>query len=184
MKEGAKYTLRIREEKKEDFESILNFVERVFKQTDYTDGILERALVAEIRDSKYYVPELSMVAEDDTGELVGHFMLSKFPIEGRFEEKILLLAPVAVAVECQRQGIGKVMLMHGIVRAKELGYVGIIVEGNPKFYSHFGFKKSSPYNIIAGEGIPAESLMAMELYKGGLLGVEGEVSYSMYDSLS
>ena len=176
--------MKIREEKKEDFEFVSNFIEKVFKETDFSDGSLERALVSEIRESKYYIPELSMVTEDDNGEIIGHFMLSRFPIDGTFKEKMLLLAPVSVSIKCQRQGIGTLMLRHGIARAKEMGYAGIIVEGNPKFYSHFGFKKSSSYNIIATEGIPAEYLMAMELYEGGLVGVECQVIYSMYNSLT
>jgi predicted N-acetyltransferase YhbS len=176
--------MKMREEKKEDFEYIAGFVENVFKGTDYTDGVLERAVVAEIREGKYYVPKLSLVVEDNNGEIIGHFMLSRFPIGGRFEDKLLLLAPVSVAIEYQRQGIGTAMLEHGIVLAKEMGYGGIIVEGNPKFYNRFGFRRSDTFNILAPEGTSPEYLMAMELYEGGLIDVEGQVSYSMYKSLT
>lgn len=176
--------VRIRAENKGDFEFIFDFVEEVFRGTDYSDGMLERKIVSEIRESKYYVPELSMVAENENGEIVGHFMLSKFPIEGKHEDKVLLLAPVAVSTKCQKQGIGTIMLNHGINAAKEMGFAGIIVEGSPKYYNRFGFVKSTNYNLIASKGIPAEALMAMELYDGGLSGIEGKVNFSIYKCLA
>ena len=53
---------------------------RSFREgTDYSDGTDIIALVEEIRDSEYYIPELSFVAELD-GKLAGHFLFSRFPL--------------------------------------------------------------------------------------------------------
>ena len=53
----------IRPEEHRDYHSIIALILRSFKEgTDYSDGTDIIALVEEIRDSKYYIPELSFVA--------------------------------------------------------------------------------------------------------------------------
>ena len=46
------------------------------------------------------------------------------------------------------------MLKLGIEKVRELGYKGITVEGNYKFYNKVGFQTSSEYNIFPTGGIP------------------------------
>ena len=63
----------IRPEQHKDYKDIISLILRSFQEgTDYSDGSDIIALVEEIRDSKYYIPELSFVAELD-GKIVGHF---------------------------------------------------------------------------------------------------------------
>lgn len=70
----------IRPEEHKDYKSIVSLILRSFREgTDYSDGTDIIALVEEIRDSRYYIPELSFVAELD-GEIVGHFLFSHFPL--------------------------------------------------------------------------------------------------------
>ena len=93
----------IRQETHKDFKEIISLILRSFSEgTDYSDGTDIIALVEEIRDSEYYIPELSFVAELD-GKLVGHFLFSRFPlsstpngvhIDDREEKNIVMLAPV------------------------------------------------------------------------------------------
>ncbi|MDY3285047.1 MAG: N-acetyltransferase, partial [Eubacteriales bacterium] len=72
--------LSIRPEEHRDYKSIVSLILRSFREgTDYSDGTDIIALVEEIRDSKYYIPELAFVAELD-GEVVGHFLFSRFPL--------------------------------------------------------------------------------------------------------
>jgi predicted N-acetyltransferase YhbS len=79
-------------------------VYEVFKNTDYTDGILERELVREIRESKYYIPKLDLVAEED-GKIVGHFIISRFPVSSQYQNEMLISAPVFVEIGKQRHGV-------------------------------------------------------------------------------
>jgi predicted N-acetyltransferase YhbS len=178
--------MRIRKVNKDEFEYIEEFVYEIFKNTDYTDGILERKLVREIRESQYYIPELDLLAEED-GKILGHFIMSKFPISNQYQEEMLLLSPVSVAIKRQRQGLGKQMLRGGIEQAKKMGYKGIIVEGDPAFYNQLGFVTSTKFGIKASEkNIPPseDCLMAMELYEDGLKNISGEVDFSIYNSLT
>ena len=70
--------LIIRPETHKDYKDIISLVLRSFQEgTDYSDGTDIVALIEEIRDSEFYIPELSFVAELD-GEIVGHFLFSRF----------------------------------------------------------------------------------------------------------
>ena len=144
----------------------------------------------EIRDSKYYIPELSFVAELD-GKVVGHFLFSKFPLsptrEGGHDDEtesgIVMLAPVSVHADCFRRGIGTSMLLQGMEKVRELGYRGITVEGNYRFYNRLGFRTSSEYHIYPTSGYPMQEprcMMCQETYEGTLDGVHGYIVYDMY----
>lgn len=187
--------ITIRPERKEDFETIKILVKESFeKGTEYSDGIIEMMLVDEIRSNKYYIPEYAFVAECD-GEIVGYFMLSKFPLSDNengtdntdYENGILLLSPVAVRYDCLRKGIGTKMLSQGIEKAKKDGYKAVIVEGNPAFYGTLGCITSSLKNIYPSVNLqlPApECLMVCELYNDALDGKKKYVDYSMYKLLT
>ena len=167
--------------------SSLELVEKVFTEHENAEeGKLVRRLVEEIRSKKYYVPELELVMVDETDSPVGYAMFSRFHIEGKYEDELLLLSPVAVKTELQRQHISKELIEYGLKKAKELGYKAAMVEGNPRNYNPRGFKTSVDYGIVAGEQVhlPApECLMVQELVKGGLDHMKGEVEYSFYDAL-
>lgn len=183
--------ITIRPEEHKDYKSIISLILRSFQEgTDYSDGTDIIALVEEIRDSEYYIPELSFVAELDN-EVVGHFLFSKFPLsptkEGGHDNgtnsEIVMLAPVSVHADYFQQGIGSAMLRLGIERVKELGYKGITVEGNYKFYNKVGFRTSSEYNIFPTSGIPMgepRCMMCQETYEGSLEGIQGFIVYDMY----
>lgn len=122
--------LVIRPETHKDYKDIVSLVLRSFKEgTDYSDGTDIVALIEEIRDSEYYIPELSFVAELN-GKIVGHFLFSRFPLSvtpsgghtKADEAEIVMLAPVSVHADYLRQGIGKAMLKLGIEKVKEMGF--------------------------------------------------------------
>lgn len=183
--------ITIRPEEHKDYKSIVSLILRSFREgTDYSDGTDIVALVEEIRDSEYYIPQLSFVAEMDN-KIVGHFLFSKFPLSptktgghnGNTDSGIVMLAPVSVHADYLRQGIGTAMLKLGIERVKAAGYKGITVEGNYRFYNTVGFKTSSEYNIFPTSGIPLEEprcMMCLETYEGSLSGVHGYIVYDMY----
>ena len=183
--------ITIRPEEHKDYKSIVSLILRSFQEgTDYSDGTDIIALVEEIRDSKYYIPELSFVAEFHN-QVVGHFLFSKFPLSptregGHHEETnsgIVMLAPVSVHADYFRQGIGTAMLRMGIEKVRELGYKGITVEGDYRFYHHVGFRTSSEYHIFPTSGYPMKEprcMMCQETYEGSLDGIHGYIVYDMY----
>ena len=165
----------------------LELVETVFTEYETPeDGKITRSLVEEIRSKKYYVPQLDLVMVDDRDEVIGYCMFSRFHLEGKYEDQLLILTPVAVKTSLQRQHISKEMIEYGLQKATEAGYKAVIVEGNPMNYRNRGFVTSEPFGIIAHEsvGLPApECLMVQELVPGGLDGIQGVLSYEEYQSL-
>ncbi|MEM1505190.1 N-acetyltransferase [Domibacillus sp. 8LH] len=178
--------MELRVVKKEEYSFIDEFVYEIFKNTNYSNGAAEKALVREIREKHFYIPELDLVVEEE-GFIIGHFMLSKLPISNKFENEILMLSPVSVAINKQRQGIGKYMLKEGIKLAATMGYKGIIVEGDYQYYQRFGFKTSTKFGIYASKKnlpLSIDYLMAMELCENGMENISGEVDYSIYNALT
>ena len=187
MREG----IIIRPETHKDYKEIVSLVLCSFREgTDYSDGTDIIALIEEIRDSQYYVPELSFVAVLN-GKIVGHFMFSKFPLsptrQGGYDKfgktEVVMLAPVAVHADYFHQGIGSSMLTMGIEKVKEKGFRGITVEGDFHFYNRVGFKTSSEYGIYPTSGIPMTEprcMMCQETYEGALKDITGYIVYDMY----
>ena len=165
----------------------LELVEDVFtKYQNAEEGALVRRLVEEIRSKKYYIPELEFIMVDENNDIIGYAMFSGFHIEGKYEDELLLLSPVAVKTELQRQHISKDLIEHGFVKAKEMGYKVVLVEGNPQNYNSRGFVTSADYGIYAAPsvGLPApECMMVKELVDGALENIKGSVEYTYYECL-
>ena len=165
----------------------LELVEDVFTRWDSPEeGRTVRSLVEEIRAKKYYLPELELIMVNEDDLILGYAMFSRFHIEGRYEKELLLLTPVAVRTEYQRQHISKELIEYGFEKAKALGYKAVLVEGNPKNYNPRGFVTSADYGIIAGPNIRlphVSCLMVRELVDGALNHISGEVDYSFYNTL-
>ena len=165
----------------------LELVEDVFAKWDSPkEGRVVRQLVEEIRAKKYYIPELELVMVDEKDEVVGYAMFSRFHIEGRYEDELLILTPVAVKTELQGQHISKDLLEYGFDRARELNFKAVLVEGNPRNYNPRGFQASYRFGIEAGPNITLphpDCLMVKELEKGALDNMRGLVDYSFYESL-
>ena len=125
-----------------------------------------------------------MVNEND--EIIGFAMFSRFHLDGKYEDELLILTPVAVKTQLQRKHISKELIEFGLEKAKKLGYSACIVEENPKNYNARGFQTSAPYGIFAHESVelPApECLMVIELQEGALEHIRGGVEYSFYEAL-
>ena len=177
----------VRTVKADEYEKSALFVKKVFTESENEEeGALVGNLVREIRSKKYYLPELDLVMVDENNEIIGYVMFSRFHLDGKYEDELLLLSPVAVKTELQRQHISKELIEFGLQKAKELGYSACIVEGNPKNYNPRGFKTSQDFGIFAHEsvGLPApECLMVQELKEGALEHIKGGVEYSFYETL-
>ncbi len=165
----------------------LDLVEEVFTEyQDEKEGKTVRRLVEEIRAKKYYLPKLELIMTDENDIVIGYAMFSRFPIEGRYENELLLLSPVAVKTALQRQHISKELLEYGFIRARGLGFRAVLVEGNPRNYNPRGFRPSYEFGIEAGPKIRLphpDCLMVKELEDGALDHINGLVDYSFYEAL-
>ena len=78
---------------------------------------------------------------------VGHVLLSRMTAPVR----ALALAPLAVATDWQRRGIGTALVEAALERARAAGSQAVFVLGDPAYYRRFGFRAdlaagfASPY---------------------------------------
>lgn len=169
-------------------EAALHLVERVFTEHDNADeGRLVRQLVEEIRAKKYYLPELELMTINEAGEIIGYCMFSRFHLEGKYENELLLLSPVAVRTDLQRQHISRDMIEYGLKRAAEMGYKAVLVEGDPRNYRSRGFVTAANHGVVPGENMHLphiDCLMIRELQPGALGAITGKVDYGFYQTLT
>lgn len=148
-------------------------VESAFANMEFSDQ-REHELVSRIRKSDAFIPNLSIVALHN--DIVGHILLSKIKIiNDNHVVESLALAPVAVLPEYQNKGIGRLLILEALKKAKELGYQSVIVLGHPEYYPKFGFKKAATWGIKAPFEVPEEAFMALELQENALSNVSGVV---------
>jgi len=167
----------------------LDLVEEAFSQwRDPREGATVRRLVQEIRAGADYLPALELLMVDGEADSpIGYAMFSRFSLEGRYDGRLLLLTPVAVKPQFQRQHISKALIEHGFELARQLGYEAVLVEGNPKNYTPRGFQPSYRFDILPGPNIHLphpDCLMVKELVPGALEDIHGLVDYARYKSLS
>lgn len=167
----------IRQEKETDYKEVEKLVEEAFKDITYSDH-KEHLLVKRLRKSDAFIDQLSLLAEGD-GNILGHIMFTRIVIKNeKNEHQSLALAPVSVLPAYQGQGLGSSLIKEGLELAKNLGFKSVVVLGDNKYYSRFGFKPASKWGIRAPFEVVDEYFMALELGYGELEGVEGTVVYS------
>lgn len=168
--------IKIRQERKKDYKLSEIVVEKAFENAEHSDN-REHFLVAKLRKSDVFIPELSLVAELD-GEIIGHIILTKLIIENEENRyNSLALAPVSVLPEHQNKGVGSKLISESLKVAREIGFKSVIVLGHDKYYPRFGFEPASKWGIKAPFEVPDESFMALELEDGSLDEVIGTVVY-------
>lgn len=168
--------ITIRQENENDYKATESVVEQAFKSAEYSDH-KEHLLVAKLRKSNAFIPELSLVTEVD-GRIVCHIMFTKLIItNGEKEYESLALAPLSVLPSYQNKGIGSALINEGLKIAKELEFKSVIVLGHAKYYPRFGFKPASTWGIKPPFDVPDNAFMALELKSGSLNGIKGTVMY-------
>jgi len=130
---------------------------------------------------------LSIVAEDG-GEIIGHVMFTTSLLDApRRLVDVQVLSPLGVAPEHQGRGVGSALVRHGLAAAAEQGAPLVFLEGDPGYYSRFGFAPGGelgfrkPSLRIPDQAFQVVKLPAFEPWMGGTL-VYAEVFWR-YDSV-
>ncbi len=129
-------------------------------------GCNEHLLVHMLREAEEYLPELSRVAELD-GKIVGAIFYTKAKVvDGNKEHEVLTFGPLAVEPTCFSMGIGARLLEETIALAKEAGYKGIVICGEPDYYPKHGFVTCDRFDIHHPAFGNASAFMALPLNDG------------------
>lgn len=160
----------IRQEIESDSDKIYNVVKSAFENAEYTDHD-EHNLVVRLRKSEAFIPELSLVADQD-GEIVGHIMFTKIKV-GKYIA--LALAPLSVLPKMQSQGIGGKLIERGHEIAKELGFTLCVLLGHPMYYQRFGYVPANRLGIQAPFDVLDDAFMVKQLVAN--TNISGVVKY-------
>jgi putative acetyltransferase len=134
---GVPSPAHVRTETPADERAVWDVVARAFGQSDEAD------LVDALRRDPAWIPGLSVVGVRD-GAVVGHALLTRLQVGG---SPALALAPVAVAPEAQRSGVGSAMVRELLGRATAAGETLVVVVGEPAYYARFGFVPAAELGI-------------------------------------
>lgn len=92
-----------------------------------------------IRKGTLWMPEYSYAVKDDAGILVG--VLQSWPVELRGDDGVvtplIMVGPVAVLPDKQRDGIGKMMMEQLITDADSSASANLMMIGDPEYYGRF-----------------------------------------------
>lgn len=108
--------------------------------------------------------ELSWVAEV-AGELIGHALFTHAIVDAPARiVDVLVLGPVGVEPEWHGRGVGTVLISEAIRAVGDRPEPAIFIEGDPAFYSRFGFRPGASLGFAKpSERIPDAAFMAMLL---------------------
>lgn len=151
--------MRIRAETEADHDAIRALVAAAFR----AEG--EAVLVDRLRQLPTFTPELSLVA-DDGGAVVGHVLVTDVDlVDGTTAFVIPSLAPLAVAPDRQKEGIGGALVRAVAARLDERGQPLVVLQGSPAYYGRFGFEPSAPLGITMDlpEWAPPEAAQLLKL---------------------
>ena len=92
-------------------------------------------------------------------------------------EAVIVLAPLSVLPEYQKQGVGTALIKEGHRIAAKLGYPYSIVLGSEKYYPKAGYQPAQRFGIRASFDVPSENFMAYKL-KDGAPPLNGILKYA------
>jgi len=154
--------LTIRQETPADYAAVYALTKAAFAEMEHGDGD-EQELAERLRRRSGYIPELSLVAEWD-GQLVGHILFTEVPVGGH---RALLLGPVSVLPEVQRQGIGGALIEAGHRVGASLGFDLCVLVGHEDYYPRFGYEPIERHGITFPTEAPLECMMVKFLTAQG-----------------
>lgn len=169
----VKESVTIRQEEKSEYHKTEEVVLRAFWNR-YQLGCDEHLLVHKLRNSDTYLPELSRVAVVGN-EIVGVICYSKAALQNEGGTKeILTFGPLCVAPEWQGSGLGGILLDETLDLARNSGYEGIVIFGEPDYYPLHGFQTCDHFGITTVDGKNFDAFMGIELLEGGLKNFGGK----------
>jgi putative acetyltransferase len=133
--------MRIRPQRADDADAVRDVTTRAFATQEGVADLVDELAAGPAR--------LSLVAESDTGQVVGHTMLSRGWIDApRALVEVLVLSPLSVEPAVQKRGIGSALVRAALAGAEDLGAPAVFLEGSPAYYPRFGFAPGASKGFV------------------------------------
>lgn len=107
---------------------------------------------------------LELVAEEEDGRIIGHLLFS--PLATDTGAAFAALAPLSVAPDAQRTGVGTMLMEVGHALLAAQGVQAVIVLGHPDYYPRVGFSAEAAKAVKAP--FSGDHFMALALQPGAL----------------
>lgn len=111
-------------------------------------------------DPQAWIDGLSIVTENEAGEVVGYALLTRCHVDAH---PVLALAPCATLPEYQSKGAGSAAIRTGLAAARAMGENLVVVLGHPEYYPRFGFTPASGFGVKAPFDAPDDAFLALAL---------------------
>lgn len=166
--------ITIRQARETDFRETENLTREAFWDL-YKPGSDEHFVLHRIRKSKSYIGELDLILSLDR-RIIGHIICTKARVvdSKNQDHMVLCVGPFSIMKEYQGKGYGSRLMEYCIEKSRGLGYVAMILFGNPLYYHRFGFRNAAEFGISTKEGLNFDPFMAKELQTGGLEEIHGK----------
>ncbi|HSF96108.1 MAG TPA: N-acetyltransferase [Thermohalobaculum sp.] len=128
----------------------------------------------QLRDGVAPIADLATIARDEFGSVAG--AIRYWPVRiGDAQTPALLLGPIAIHPTRQGEGLGALLMMHTLDRARELGWQRVVLVGDEPYYQRFGFSRELARNLDFPKPVNPNRLLAKELFEGSMTDVHGLV---------
>lgn len=168
---GASAAVSIRPEVSADEDAVAALLRAAFGSPD------EARLLRSLRRSGDLIETLVAIGDD---RICGHAAFCRLGLRttAGAEQPVVCLAPLAVAPQYQRRGVGTRLVETGLRKMAAAGEGIVFVLGDPAYYGRFGFSSSAakPYRSPFSNHARAAHL-ALRLKPGGLIPEAGELRY-------
>jgi putative acetyltransferase len=145
----------IRTETPADFDAI-----RAVHTEAFAPSPVEVKLVDDLRADGALVTDLCLVATEGDA-VIAHIAYSRATLDSGHE--ILVLAPMGVLPEHQRQAVGMQLIGQSMRKAALTDFPLVSVLGHPEYYPRFGFEPARPLGLDPPFDVPDEAWMARKL---------------------
>lgn len=160
--------IEIRQEKPGDEASIRRINEAAFSE------VIEANIVDALRQACDHF--VSFVAVEGKN-IVGHILFTPATLDGT-NAVGMGLGPMGVSPAHQNQGIGTLLVRHGLDYLQKSGCPFVIVLGHAEYYPRFGFERASRYKIQSQwENVPDEAFLILAFDKNALPKAGGIARY-------
>ena len=124
------------------------------------------------------ISKLCLIMRDEFDVLVGVIRFWPILIGERFLPGILL-GPLSIHPIRQGEGLGEILIIRALKKAKKLGWTRVLLVGELDYYQRFGFSRRVAKGIYMSDELSNKRLLGRELVSGSMQNLSGMV-YSFF----